>query len=154
MIRTSVALFLIAVASANSVAGNVHEHGVGNIFLATHGNEVQLQLVLPAEDLPQGDIEALLSLSPLNINGENGCEMRPVNIDSARKSLRLANTNADAHSDVMVNYNWRCSTPVSQVAVTLFERYKSLQKINVQIVSPKYQGVKTLSPKNSQLQWP
>lgn len=159
------ALLLGAAANANSAGG--HEHGVGNIYLATEGNNLQLQLVLPADELPARSMAALLSKSPLSIASDYRCVMQPAKIDrlsdreqedsfadSSANSHHHSHDEHEGHSDVSVDYVWQCSKPVNVVAVTLFQRIESLEKINVQIVSPQYQGAQVLTPTSTELKWP
>lgn len=162
------ALLLGAAASANSAGG--HKHGVGNIYLATEGNNLQLQLVLPADELPLNSMATLLSASPLTIASDYRCVMQPAKIDrlsdhEQEDSFADSSANShhhshdehdepEGHSDVSVNYVWQCSKPVNLVTVTLFQRIASLEKINVQIVSPQYQGAQVLTPTSTELKWP
>ncbi|MDR0564269.1 MAG: DUF2796 domain-containing protein [Azoarcus sp.] len=61
----------------------------------------------------------------------------------------------EEHSDIDVEITFACRNPqkLNSLTVDLFRAFPNLQKINVQMVTPKGQGAAELTPQSNTLRW-
>ena len=91
-------VFMVSALNVNGAG--VHEHGVGHLYMAIEGDNLQLLLSLPAEDLAvtqanaseQSSVESLMSEPPLIFDTEGKCRLLSANIEEPHVSH-------DAHSE-------------------------------------------------------
>tara|TARA_B100000809_G_scaffold92470_2_gene91084 strand:- start:1410 stop:2033 length:624 start_codon:yes stop_codon:yes gene_type:complete len=201
-------LGVVCMISAFNVNGaGVHEHGVGHLYMAIEGDNLQLILSLPVEDLAvtqantsqQSSLQSLMSEPPLSFDTEGKCRLLSAKTEEPHDShdahdahgshaahsehdahgthgSHAAHSEHDAHgthgshaahnehdsheahangghSDVEINYLWKCSRPVFTAKTSLFKRFPRLYKINVQILSKNQQKVESLTPEKPNLEW-
>ena len=102
-------LGVVLLLSALNVNGaGVHQHGVGHLYMAIEGDNLQLLMSLPAEDLvvtktsasQQSSVQLLMSEPPLSFDAEDKCRLLSANIEAPQVShdARSEHNAHDAHS--------------------------------------------------------
>jgi hypothetical protein len=144
-------------------AGKAHEHGVMALDVAVQANQLTLSLRSPLDSFlgferaPRTDAERAAAATLLERlkKAEGLFKLDP----AAQCTLAQAEVNApvlqpgapspgDGHADLDADYTYTCAQPqaLRSVEVTMFDSYKRLQRINVQIAGAKAQSKATLRP--------
>ena len=144
MNRPTVVLWMSCLAFAAAPvwsAGKAHEHGALKLDVAIEGNkltiaaEVRARLRSPTQGkaLFSADAAAQCTLSKAEVNA-------PVIEPGAKPATK------DEHADLDASYEFSCAQPAElrSLDVGLFDAYKRLQRIDVQVAGAKSQSKVTL----------
>ncbi|NUZ06686.1 DUF2796 domain-containing protein [Piscinibacter koreensis] len=161
----SAAAFLLALASAASLAGAAskpHEHGVVKLDVAVEGEnlsvamEAPLDIVLGFERAPRTDSERRAAADVLSRLREGAALFSPdaaAQCRRVRSDVRAGVLEAGArhpanteHADLDATYEYRCAQPGSlrTLDVGLFDAFKRIQRVDVQVAGPGGQAKATL----------
>lgn len=158
----AMAASLFALALAPAAAGP-HEHGVVYLDLAVDGPMLSVQMRAPLEGLlgferaprtateRQAAAELLAHLaqpgSVLQPASAAGCEPLPSELQAG---VLQGHSEAarGGHAELQAHYQWRCARPEQLSAATaqLFERYRGVRRIEVQVAGATGQSRATLRP--------
>ena len=156
---------------------DVHEHGVGALNIAIQGNELKIELELPAENVVGFEHEArtaeekkrvhdavakLKKASNTVVLPENAaCELEKAEIKSAlledhhdhEKSKE--HDDHGEHSEFAVHYHFVCAKTglLSNLDISLFKHFPSTHKLRVQYITPKGQGALQTTPKSTRIKF-
>ncbi|CAD5374336.1 conserved exported hypothetical protein [Rubrivivax sp. A210] len=145
-----------------AVAAGAHEHGVARLDIAVDAARVSILLETPLENLlgfehaPRTDAErekvaaALTRLRAsqvlFRIDSAAGCQPSRVDLQSAALGLGTATNSREGHGDLDATFDFKCSQGgrAGFVEVGLFETFPGLQRIELQVATPKGQMRATL----------
>jgi hypothetical protein len=172
MNRPTLALLLTGLACASLPAwsaGKAHEHGVLTLDVALEGKQLSIAMAAPLDNLlgferaPRTDAERKAAADVLArlrspataaalfvTDAAAQCSLikaevrAPVLEPAAKPAAKPAA--ADAHADLDADYEFSCAQPgeLRSLEVGLFEAYKRVQRIDVQVAGPKGQSKLTL----------
>lgn len=141
-------------------AGEVHEHGKGELAISLDGATLSVAFEAPLEsfasfehepETPEQrqelqDVRAGFMRVSRNvaINGQAGCEFN---------SREVAFRHTGDHGSVMVDYSFECATPEELTSVRLrtFDEYPGLETVDTVFLSGDEQKAKTLDPENNSI---
>jgi hypothetical protein len=157
-----------------------HVHGVGQLNVAAEGNMVEIELIAPGADVvgfehrAENDADkAAVAAAEATLKaghrlfifpGVAGCRLGNADIqsemvddddhddeDAAHKDSDKHETHAAFHAQ----YRFRCDSPdrLDHVDVKLFERFPSMRALQVQVISPRGQGSRELTPDSARLKF-
>lgn len=162
---------LAALLGAPATAAGAHEHGVVKLDVAVDGQRLVIDMDSPLDNLlgfehaPRNDAEraradALVkrlreAAALFRIDGGAGCTLAKVELQSAPLQLgskpAAAGTNtgartADAHGDLEASFEFTCTAAAQArfVELGLFSAFAQVQRIDVQVATPKGQMKATL----------
>ena len=133
-----------------------HVHGVARMSVSLEGADLQAELDLPLDTLvgferaPRTPAEreaaaaALARLrdaaASLLVLPEGACQVVEVAVQAP--VLEGGKAPTQGHADALVKLGWRCgaATPPQRLEVRLFQAFKRLERIEVQMVLPEGQG--------------
>ena len=167
MMRRGVAMALSAAwaicAPLATRAVDAHQHGVAQLGIAVDANRLTVQLSSPLENLlgfehaPRNDAErgrvaamiAALRGTLFAIDSAGACRAGAVQLNSAALQLgqpEPAEQQA-GHADLDASFEFECSAAARAgfVETTLFERFAGIQRIDVQLATPRGQRKLTLA---------
>ena len=174
---------LIAAASAVPAAEREHGphvHGVGQLNVAAEGKVVEVELIAPGADVvgfehrAENDAdktavaaaEATLKAGDrlFAFPGEAGCRLGNTDIksmmveDDDHEEEEDAHKDADAHeahASFHAHYQFLCDSldRLEHLDVKLFERFPSMRTLQVQVISPRGQGARELTPASPRLRF-
>ena len=162
---------LLALAAWPAVAAPAHEHGVARLDIAVEPARLTLHLQLPLDSLigferaPRTDAEraaaqaALTQLrdvaAQVRIDGKAGCTPGAVQLTSAALGLGAGGgaAAADGHAELEAAYEFRCTAgaKAGYVELGLFEAFARLQRIELQVATPRGQMKATLRRPNGRV---
>lgn len=146
-------------------AAGAHEHGVARLDVAVDAARVSILLETPLDNLlgfehaPRNDAErekvaaALVRLRAsqalFRIDSAAGCVASRVDLQSAPLGLGRAAAGAqvkDGHGDMEATFDFNCSQGARAgfLEIGLFEAFPGLQRIELQVVTPRGQLKATL----------
>jgi hypothetical protein len=158
-----------------------HEHGVGIMNIAVQGNEVEIELELPADNVVGFEHEARTAAEKKRVqdaaaklkNAANvvilpegaSCKLKKAAIKSALledhdehqhkddHGKPEKHDDHDEHSEFAVHYHFECAKMalVSKLDVSLFKNFPSTHKLRVQYITPKGQGAVQATPKSARI---
>lgn len=163
---TSCLAFTFACASGTAwAAGKAHEHGALKIDVAIEGNQLMIEMAAPLDNLlgferaPRTDAERKAAADVLARlrNPDKGAPLF-VTDAAAQCTLTKAEVRApvlepgaksaakDDHADLDASYEFNCTQPgeLRSLGVGLFDAYKRVRRIDVQVAGPKGQSKTTL----------
>lgn len=75
--------------------------------------------------------------------------------DSKPRSAHARDAHGQAHAELLAEYTFRCEQPdkLQSVEVRLFDRFRRLQRLDVQLVSPRGQRAYRLTSRQRLLAW-
>ena len=154
----------LCVCAAAHAAGHAHEHGVVKLDIAIEAGKLTVQMESPLDNLvgferaPRTDAErkqvdatvarlkaagALFKIDPAA-----GCTLASVELMSAPLKLGKPEPGAvdDGHADLDGDFEFSCkdSARASFIELGLFSAFSGMQRIDVQIATPKGQFKRTL----------
>jgi Protein of unknown function (DUF2796) len=155
-------------------SGHAHQHGVAKLDVAIDGQRIDFELEMPLDNLvgferaPRNADEkrrvdaAIASLRAADalfrIDPAAGCTLREVNLSSAVLKLGDAASAAapapdDGHADIDADIGFDCkdATAARQVQLGLFNAFSRLQRLEVQVATPKRQFKRSLKRPDGQL---
>ena len=156
----------MALASGTAwAAGKAHEHGALKLDVAIEGNKLTIEMEAPLDNLlgferaPRNDAERKAAADVLaRLRGPDKSTPLFVTDAAAQCTLSKAEVQApvlepgaksaakDEHADVDASYEFICVKPdeLRSLDVRLFDAYKRIQRIDVQVAGPKGQSKVTL----------
>jgi len=146
--------------SADTHATSAHQHGRGDLEIVLEGSFVLIRGNLPASDIlgfehePQTEQEQahfneqqeyLMSSDWLILSGNAQCEFAD--------AILSFGGNKSGHGDLIVSARYSCQQPsrLQYIDTQLFERYSSLNLLNVVWLTEQTQGVASLTPAQTRL---
>lgn len=153
---------LAAAAAAPAHAAGAHEHGVVRLDVAVEGTKVLIEVDTPLENLlgferaPRTDAErakadaAIKTLRDgaalFRIDGNAGCTLAQVSLESAPLQLGKKTATAGEHADLEGSYEFRCKAGAKAafLEVGLFDAFPQVKRIELQVATPKGQMKATL----------
>ena len=168
LVLAAPALFAVPLAHAE----HAHVHGVAELSIAVDGNMLQLDLDSPLDNLtgfehaPRNEKEkqalqaaAAKLRKPETLFSPTAaahCVPQPpqltIPFTEAKPSAAPAQ---DSHADVEASFSFRCNTPAAlkDIEVTMFDAFPGLQKLKVQLATPRGQSAATLSGRQRKVSW-
>ena len=153
---------LFAVPVIASAAGQAHEHGVLKLDIAVEAGKLTLQMESPLDNLvgferaPRNDAErkrvdaALAKLKAgealFAIDPAAQCKLAGVELESAVLKLGEAAPSHGDHADIDAAFTFECqdATQAAYIDVGLFQAFKGMARIHVQVATPQGQSKHTL----------
>ena len=166
--RQTAALFAASAAACllacgPAAAAGAHEHGVARLDVAVDAKRVSILLETPLDNLlgfehaPRTDAERAKLAAVLarlraaqtlfRIDSTAGCTLSNVDFQSAALQLgRAARPGKEGHGELEATFDFNCShgARAGFVELGLFEAFASLQRIELQVATPKGQLKATL----------
>lgn len=162
---------LLALAAVPAAAAPAHEHGVARLDIAVEPARLVLGLQLPLDSLfgferaPRTDAEraavqaALTQLrdvaAQVRIDSKAGCADGTVQLTSAALGLGSSGgaAAADGHAELEAVYEFRCSAGAKAgfVELGLFAAFARLQRVELQVATPRGQMKATLRRPNGRV---
>jgi hypothetical protein len=148
-----------ALVLAGAQAGAPHEHGVARLDIGVEPGRVSLQLQTPLDNLlgferaPRNEEETQRAEAVLKrlraadalfrIDSAAGCTLQAVDLQSAALGLGRAPAPEakEGHAELQAQIDFQCrdGTRTGFIEAVLFEAFPRLQRIDVQVASPKGQ---------------
>lgn len=150
----------VAVEGDQDGAGEVHEHGKGEMAITLDGSILSVSLEAPLEsfasfehepETPEQrqelqDVRAGFMRVSRNvaINGQAGCQFN---------TREVAFRHTGDHGSIMVDYSFECETPaeLSSVRLRTFDEYPGLETVDTVFLSGDDQKAKTLDPEDNSI---
>ena len=163
--RTRAALVIAAAALAAGpgwAAGKAHEHGAVKLDVAIDGNKLVVAMEAPLDNLlgferaPRNDAERKAAADVLarlrsgsglfTADTAAGCTLARAEVTAAVLEPGYKAAGKDEHADVDASYEFVCTQPAELKALSLglFDAYKRIQRIDVQVAGPGAQLKQTL----------
>jgi hypothetical protein len=165
--------FAFACASGTAWAsGKAHEHGALKLDVAIEDNKVTIAMAAPLDNLlgferaPRTDAERKAATEVLArlrspdkgtplfaMDAAAQCTLSKAEVraavlepDPKTETNNSANTKQDEHADVDADYEYNCAQPgeLRSLDVGLFDAYKRIKRVDVQVAGPKGQSKVTL----------
>ncbi|MCE2914952.1 MAG: DUF2796 domain-containing protein [Rubrivivax sp.] len=156
----------LGAAGAAWASGKAHEHGAMKLDVAVDGNTLVIALETPLDNLlgferaPRNDAERKAAADVLaRLRGPDMAAPLWSADAAAQCSLSLAEVKAPVlepvagspapkggHADLDARYEYRCAQPAAlrQLDVALFDAYRRIKRIDVQVAGPQGQAKLTL----------
>lgn len=172
MHRPTLSRSIIALAVALSggagtawAAGKAHEHGALRLDVAVDGNKLTIVMEAPLDNLlgferaPRTDAERKAAAEVLArlrspdkgaplfaADAAAQCSLSKAEVQAAVLEPAAKPAPKDDHADLDASYEFTCAKPgeLRTLDVGLFEAYKRMQRIDVQVAGPKGQAKVTL----------
>ncbi len=162
---TSALALALACACGTASAGKAHEHGALRLDVAIEGNQLMIEMEAPLDNLlgferaPRNDAERRAAADVLaRLRSPDKAALLFVTDAAAQCTLSKAEVQApvlepgaksgakDEHADLDASYEFSCAQPdeLRSLEVGLFDAYKRIQRIDVQVAGPKGQSKVTL----------
>lgn len=151
---------MLALAGPAAAATRAHEHGVARLALAVDGPTLSITLEAPLdgfvgfERAPRTDAERQTAADTLVRLKDGAALFKPdaaagCTLAEASVSAPVLEPGAKAsgeHAELDASYSFRCSSPqaLRAVDVALFDAFRRLQRIEVQVAGTKGQSKLTL----------
>jgi Protein of unknown function (DUF2796) len=161
-------LLIIGLALASGAAlaaGKAHEHGALKLDVAIDGNKLTIEMEAPLDNLlgferaPRTDAERKAAAdvlarlrspdkgSPLfAADAAAQCTLSQAEVQAPVLEADAKAAAKDEHADLDARYEFNCAQPAElrSLDVGLFDAYKRIQRIDVQVAGPKGQSKLTL----------
>ena len=162
----SAALWLLLAAPLGALAqGHAHAHGVAKLDIAVDAKQIVVQFETPLDNLvgferaPRTDAERKAAAdvlarlrspdkgSPLFVaDAAARCALSKADLQAPVLEPGAKSAAKDEHADLDASYEFICAKPqeLRALDVGLFDAYKRIQRIEVQVAGPKGQSKVTL----------
>ena len=161
----TLAIALSSITSAALAAGKAHEHGVLKLDVAIEGNKLTIAMEAPLDNLlgferaPRTDAERKAASDVLaRLRSPNQgtplfaadaaaqCTLGKAEVQAPVLEPGAKSAPKDEHADLDASYEFTCLKPdaLRTLDVGLFDGYKRIQRIEVQVAGPKGQAKVTL----------
>lgn len=162
-----IAAALLAIASIGAVFAaqplGSHQHGVVQIDIAVDSNRISVQMSSPLDNLlgferaprnaaERGRVEAMVTTlrgALFMVDPAGSCRSGAVQLSSAALQLGEPDPAEQqaGHADLDASFEFECGTAARAgfVDTALFERFPSIQRIDVQLATPRGQRKLTLT---------
>ncbi len=164
LLHTATALALVAAAStAGAQAGHAaHVHGLVQANVAVQGNKLSVQIEAPLDSLlgfehrPRTDAQRQAAqavvqqlktpTSWLKPDAAAQCTLTSSDVDTQALEPAKPGAKEAAHADVDASYEFTCAAPgqLTGLDVLLFDSFKRVQRLQVQVAGEKTQSQQTL----------
>jgi hypothetical protein len=152
-------------ASKAALANKAHEHGVMKLDVAIDGNRLTLAMEAPLDNFlgferaPRTDAERKAATELLarlrnpnqgtalfGLDAAARCTLRKTQVQASVLEPGAKPAAKDGHADVDASYEFDCAQPgeLRALELGLFDAYRRIQRIEVQVVGPKSQSKVTL----------
>lgn len=156
---------LAIVPAAAMAAGKAHEHGAVTLDLAIEGGRLSIELGAPLDSLlgferaPRTDAERKAAADVLarlrspdkgkplfTMDTAAQCTLSQVEVQASVLEPGAKTAAGDGHADLGASYAFDCAVPqaLRGLDVGLFDAYRRIQRIDVQVVGPAGQTKVTL----------
>lgn len=154
-------------------AGKAHEHGKARLDVTLEAGQLSLELELPLDSLvgferaPRNETERKLAAEALARMRDGAalfkpdaaaqCSLQESKVEAPLLEARAGATQGDkGHGDLDASYVFKCAQPAQLLALEqgLFEAFKRLERIEVQMATPRGQGRSLLSKPARSLKLP
>jgi hypothetical protein len=143
-------------------AGGAHEHGAVKLDVAVEGNTLSIGLEVPLDNLlgferaprseaerkAAGEVLARLRNPGTLFTADAAAQCTPGDAEVHAPVLEpgAAAAGPDGHADLEASYTFRCAQPqhLRALDVGLFDAYRRIRRIDVQVAGPKGQSKATL----------
>lgn len=146
-------------------AGKAHEHGALKLDMAIEGDKLTIVMAAPLDNLlgferaPRNDAERKAAADLLArlrstekaaslfvTDAAAQCTLGKAEVEAPVLEAGAKSAAKDEHADLDASYEFSCAKPgeLRSVDVGLFEAYKRIKRIDVQIAGPKGQAKVTL----------
>lgn len=146
-------------------AGKAHEHGALKLDVAIEGNKLTIGMEAPLDNLlgferaPRTDAERKAAAdvltrlrspdkgTPIFVMGSAAqCSLAKAEVQAPVLEPGAKPAAKDEHADLDASYEFTCAKPdeLRTLDVALFDAYKRIQRIDVQVAGPKGQSKVTL----------
>ncbi len=146
-------------------AGKAHEHGVVKLDVAIEGNKLSIAMEAPLDNLlgferaPRSDAERKAAADVLTrlrspnkgaplfaLDAAAQCTAGKAEVQAPVLEPGAKPETKDGHADLDARYDFTCTKPeaLRTLDVGLFEAYRRIQRIDVQVVAAKGQAKVTL----------
>ena len=170
-------IFLTVSSRADDRNPEAHEHGVGVMNIAIQGNELEIELELPAENVVGFEHEDLTAAEKKSVQEaaaklkktanvivlpkNAACELEKVEIESALlddhddHGKSKQHDNHGDHSEFTAHYHFECAKTgqLSYLDISLFKHFPSTHKLRVQYITSKGQGAANATQKLSRIKF-
>lgn len=156
----------VAAASSGHPAHEPHVHGIAALNIILEKNEVHLALESPAQNLigfehaPVTDAQkTAYQIAQQKLTEATGlftfpganCQLGSCDVEMPEKPIHAGHDDHEhhgEHADVHANYRFNCSRihELNEIVIHLFTIFPGIQKIKVQWISGRSQGMKILTP--------
>lgn len=163
MLRSTSVFWAGLLATGLANAGTAHEHGVARLDVAVEANRVLVEIDSPLDNLlgfehaPRTDAERARAEAAVKklrdgaalftVDTRAGCALTKVDLQAAPLGLgSKASAAKDGHGDLEGSYEFKCKAGAQAgfLEVGLFEAFPKLQRIELQVVTPRGQMKATL----------
>jgi hypothetical protein len=167
LIRLMLAAAVAACASAGTAwaAGKAHEHGALKLDVAIEGQKLTIAMEAPLDNLlgferaPRTDAERKAAAEVLArlrrpdkgtplfaMDAAAQCTLGKAEVQAPVLEPGAKTAPKDEHADLDASYEFTCAQPdaLRTLDVGLFEAYRRIQRIDVQVAGPKGQAKATL----------
>jgi hypothetical protein len=152
----------LCIACGPSLAGGAHEHGAVKLDVAVEGNTLSIGLDVPLDNLlgferaPRSEAERKAAADVLARLRSPGtlfaadaaaqCTPGEAQVHAPVLEPGAAAAGPDEHADLEASYTFKCAQPqhLRTLDVGLFEAYRRIRRIDVQVAGPKGQSKVTL----------
>lgn len=158
-------LLALAVASPPALAGKAHEHGAATLDVAVEGKRVSIRLESPLDSLlgferrPRTDAERKAAAELLTrlrqgkglFQPSPGAQCTLAEATVTAPVLESAGSDAKGgHADLEAAYSFDCTQPgqLAELRVDLFDSFKRLERLNVQLIGSSGQARAVLGPRS------
>lgn len=163
--RLLAGLALAAAAGSALAAGKAHEHGAVKLDVAIEGNKLTIMMEAPLDNLlgferaPRTDAErraaadllarlrSLDKAAPLfAADPAAQCTLGPAEVQAPVLEPGARPAGQDQHADLEASHEFTCARPgeLRRLDVGLFDAFKRIQRIDVQVAGPQGQSKLTL----------
>lgn len=146
-------------------AGKAHEHGALKLDVAIEGNKLTIAMEAPLDNLlgferaPRTDAERKAAAEVLarlrspdqgkalfSADASAQCTLSKADVQAPVLEPGAKPAPKDEHADLDASYEFSCAQPAElrSLDVGLFDAYKRIQRIDVQVAGPKSQSKVTL----------
>lgn len=171
LVLLSLGGLLCGLAAPLARAGKAHTHGVAQMLLTLEGPVLSLELDMPLDTLvgferaPRTEAERQSARQALTRLRESAATLIRTEA-AAQCSLESAGVTApvleqggvpqQGHADAQVRYRFHCAqaSGLASVDVNLFEPFRRLERLEVQMVTERGQGKTVLRRSNTTLRLP
>jgi len=159
------AIALLCASGTAWAAGKAHEHGALKLDVAIEGNKLTIAMEAPLDNLlgferaPRTDAERKAAAdvlarlrspdkgAPLFVmDAAAQCRLGKAEVQAPVLEPGAKSAAKDEHAELDASYEFSCAKPeeLRSLDVGLFDAYKRIQRIDVQVVGPKGQAKVTL----------
>jgi hypothetical protein len=147
-----------------------HEHGGMKVDVAIEGAKISIDVEMPLDNLvgferaPRTDAERKSAAAALarmragadlfKLNAEAQCTPTSVTVEAPVLEPGASGQPATAHADLDATYVFQCAQPtqLTTLDVSIFDAFKRVKRIDVQVAGPKGQSKIVLRPPERRVQ--